>query len=197
MRGPSCRKPIFHMKKWRLRELSSLAWGHERWNWDLNQFRLILKPLFLNYQAEGLLLPLGFLGGSDDKASACNMGDLGSIPVWEDPLEKEMATHSSTFAWKIPWAEEPGRLQSIGSQRVKHNGSILACTQTFYFEMIHMRLYSHVWASPMSEMVKNLPAGQETWVWPLGWEDTLEKEMATRSSIPAWRIPGTEEPGVL
>ena len=35
---------------------------------------------------------------------------------WEDPLEKEMAIHSSTIAWKIPWAEEPGRLQSVGSQ---------------------------------------------------------------------------------
>ena len=39
----------------------------------------------------------------------------------EDPLEKEMATHSSTFAWKIPWMEEPGRLQSTGLQRVGHN----------------------------------------------------------------------------
>ena len=36
---------------------------------------------------------------------------------WEDPLEKEMAIHSSTLAWKIPWMEEPGRLQSMGSQR--------------------------------------------------------------------------------
>ena len=40
---------------------------------------------------------------------------------WEDPLEMEMATHSSTLAWKIPWAEEPGRLQSMGSQRVGHD----------------------------------------------------------------------------
>ena len=40
---------------------------------------------------------------------------------WEDPLEKEMAIHSSTVAWKIPWTEEPGRLQSMGSQRVGHN----------------------------------------------------------------------------
>ena len=40
---------------------------------------------------------------------------------WEDPLEKEMETHSSTFAWKIPWTEEPGRLQSMGSQRVGRN----------------------------------------------------------------------------
>ena len=39
----------------------------------------------------------------------------------EDPLEKAMATHSSTLAWKIPWTEEPGRLQSVGSQRVGHD----------------------------------------------------------------------------
>ena len=40
---------------------------------------------------------------------------------WEDPLEKEMAIHSSTIAWKIPWTEEPGRLQNMGSQRVGHD----------------------------------------------------------------------------
>ena len=40
---------------------------------------------------------------------------------WEDPLKKEMATHSSTLAWKIPWTEDPGRLQSMGSQRVGHD----------------------------------------------------------------------------
>ena len=39
----------------------------------------------------------------------------------EDPLEKEMATHSSTLAWSVPWREEPGRLQPMGSQRVGHN----------------------------------------------------------------------------
>ena len=39
---------------------------------------------------------------------------------WEDPLEKEMAIHSSAIAWKIPWTEEPGRLQSMGLQRVGH-----------------------------------------------------------------------------
>ena len=41
--------------------------------------------------------------------------------VWEDPLEKEMAAHSSILAWKIPWREEPGRLPSMGSQRVGHD----------------------------------------------------------------------------
>ena len=49
----------------------------------------------------------------------------------------------------------------------------------------------------MAKLVKNLPAMQETWVQSLGWEDSLEKEMATHSSILAWEIPRTEEPGGL
>ena len=49
----------------------------------------------------------------------------------------------------------------------------------------------------MAQMVKNLPAMRETWVRFLGWEDPLEKEMATHSSILAWEIPWTEEPGGL
>ena len=79
----------------------------------------------------------GFPCGSADKESACNAGDLGLIPGLgrspegegcplqysglgsilgrEDPLEKEMTTLSSTLAWKIPWTEVPGRLQSMGS----------------------------------------------------------------------------------
>ena len=46
-----------------------------------------------------------------------------SVPSlgWEDPLEKGMATHSSILAWEIPWTEEPGGLESMGSQRVRHN----------------------------------------------------------------------------
>ena len=55
--------------------------------------------------------------------------------------------------------------------------------------------YSIKWASPVAQMVKNLPAIQETPVWSLGWEDPLENGMATRSSILAWEIPWTEEPG--
>ena len=49
----------------------------------------------------------------------------------EDPLEKEMATHSSILAWKIPWMEEPGRLQSMGLQRVGHDLSDFTCTCSF------------------------------------------------------------------
>ena len=52
--------------------------------------------------------------------------------VWEDPLEKEMATHSSTLAWKIPRTEEPGRLQSMGSQRVGHEESDTSFTSLHF-----------------------------------------------------------------
>ena len=52
-------------------------------------------------------------------------------------------------------------------------------------------------ASLVAQLVKNLPAMQEMQVWSLGWEETLEKGKATHSSIPAWRIPWTEEPGGL
>ena len=55
------------------------------------------------------------------KEFAGNAGDPGLISGSEDPLEEGMATHPSILAWKIPWTEEPGGLQSMGLQRVKHN----------------------------------------------------------------------------
>ena len=65
-----------------------------------------------------------FPGCSEVKASASNAGDPASIPGlgrWEDPLEEGMATHFTIPAWKIPWTEEPGGLQSMGSQTVGHD----------------------------------------------------------------------------
>ena len=58
-------------------------------------------------------------------------------------------------------------------------------------------IYIYVWASFVAQLVKNLPAVQETWVRSLGWEDPLEKEMGTHSSILAWKISWTQKPGVL
>ena len=52
---------------------------------------------------------------------------------WEDPLEKEMATHSSILVWRTPWAEEPGGLQSMGSQRVRHDW---ATSQSMYHNLL-------------------------------------------------------------
>ena len=57
----------------------------------------------------------------------------------EDPLEKEMATHTSTLAWKIPWMEEPDRLQSMGSQRVRHDWA----TSLTHSEVLRKFLFQH------------------------------------------------------
>ena len=60
-------------------------------------------------------------GGSDGKESACNEVDLVQSLCWEDPLEKEVAIHSSILAWRIPWTEEPGGPQSVGLQKTRQN----------------------------------------------------------------------------
>ena len=65
---------------------------------------------------------MDFPGGSDGKVSVPTVWETWVRSLGqEDPLEKEMATHSSTLTWKIPWTEEPGRLQSMGSLRVGHD----------------------------------------------------------------------------
>ena len=57
---------------------------------------------------------------SDSEEYTCNAGDLVQSLDPEDSLEKGMATHSSILAWRVPWTEEPGRIQSMGSQRFMH-----------------------------------------------------------------------------
>ena len=107
--------------------------------------------------------------------------------VWEDSLEKEMATHSSTLVWKIPWTEECGSLQSMGSQRVGHNWAISLC----FLQLCSL-------TSLVAQLVKNPPEMQGIWIWSLGWEDPLKKRTATHSSILACRIPwGHQESSIL
>ena len=172
---------------------------------------------------------------------------------WEDPLEKAMAPHSSTHAWKIPWRVECGRLQSMGSPRVGLTERLhfpfpeaVSVCHVMSFKTVAVQWLSHVrlcnpvdssvqaslsfpvswscsnlfpsswWCHPtvsssvtpfsscpqsyaaslVTQVVKSLPAMQETWVQPLGLEDP-ERRMATHSSILAWRIPWTGEPGGL
>ena len=70
---------------------------------------------------EILCMVIGIPSGSDGTASA-PIWETWVWPLhWEDPLEKRIATHSSILAWGIPWTEEPGGLQSMGSQRVEHD----------------------------------------------------------------------------
>ena len=72
----------------------------------------IIKVIYQKSIYEKLTSYLGFLGGSDGKGSACNARDPDSIPGLEDPLDKGMTTHASILAWRIPWTEEPGKLES-------------------------------------------------------------------------------------
>ena len=70
--------------------------------------------------------PTGFPGGASGKERACQGSRHKSwvrSPYQEDPLEEEMAAHSSILVWRIPWTEEPGRLSSMRSQRVRHDWS--------------------------------------------------------------------------
>ena len=62
-------------------------------------------------------------------AEAGEVREVGSIPGGKDPLGEEMATHPSILAWRVPWTEEPGGLQSIGLPRVGHDGNDLAQAQ--------------------------------------------------------------------
>ena len=130
-----------------------------------------------------------------------------------------MAPHPSTLVWKIPWTEEPRRLQSMGSLRVRHdrvsslslftfmhcrrrNGNPLQCSclenprdgEPGGLLSMGLHRVRHDWsdlaaAAAVAQMVKNPPAMQETWVQPLGWEDPLEEGMTTHSSI----LPGESQ----
>ena len=92
----------------------------------------------------------GFPSGSDGKEFACK----NRVPSLsrEDPLEKGMATHPSILAWRIPWTEEPGRLQSMGSERVEHNWAtnkksfaLFACKVSDNFTIASRVVFSIDW----------------------------------------------------
>ena len=125
--------------------------------------------------------------------------------VWEDPLEKGTETHSSILAWRIPWTEEPGGLQSLGSQWIRQDWSDFTKKKgIMHFHLTNMvaliagnDIYKLIESLMVAQTVKHLPAMQETWVQSPGKEDALEKEMAIHSSTLAWKIPWMEEPGRL
>ena len=86
-------------------------------------FNIYIALLFrqVHVEAEKFSLLLGFTGGSVVKNLPANEETWVRFLGGEDPLELEMAAHSSILAWEIPWAEEPGGLQSMGSQRIRHD----------------------------------------------------------------------------
>ena len=117
---------------------------------------------------------------------------------WEDPLEKEMATHSSILAWKIPWTEEPDGLQFLGSQRVRHNWS-RAHTHTHthiqtmdYYAVLNIsELSGHekIWRKLKCTLLRSLP---ERIPWDMNQlHDLLKKAKLWRQSKDQ-RLPGLE-----
>ena len=124
--------------------------------------------------------------------------------VWslgqEDPLEKESATHSSTLAWKIPWTGEPGRLQFMGSQRVGHDWATSLHFSSWekvgegngnplQYSWLESPMDGGAWWAAVHGVAKS-----QTWLNDFTFTfhfQAFEKEMATHSSVLAWRIPGT------
>ena len=84
-------------------------------------FKKVSLPLLWVRSSVCDSLVVGFPGGSECKASATMRKTQVQSLGQEDPLKKEMATHSSTLGWKMPWTEELGKLQSMGLQRVGHD----------------------------------------------------------------------------
>ena len=123
---------------------------------------------------------------------------------WEDPLEKEMATHSSILAWKISWTEKPGGLQSMGSQRVGHdwatNTNALFINYLINLKSIHT-------GSTVEFLILNVTVSDE-WIWCpdklkkkknqglLHFDAIIKLQLSMHCSHSSWYLdcPATEEP---
>ena len=114
---------------------------------------------------------------------------------WEDPLEKEMATHSSSPAWRIPGMEEPGRLQSMGSQRVGHDWAI-----ALHFTSVKIMATSskRAYAIPRSAAPRT-PAPAAVHCWPVPPQETLKHSSVSVSVgvSGSWHAQGLFEPSEL
>ena len=139
---------------------------------------------------------------------ACNAGDRASSPGLGRSLEKGMATHSSILAWRSPWTEKPGGLQSMGSQRVRHNWTTFSSLQRRFMkhflwaafkELIILWKRRHVYKTRQSEWVQQ---GQK----PRCWEGLISSKAPSRaglicalpsafSLVASW--VGTPHPGLI
>ena len=150
------------------------------------------------------------------RGNSWNIPELGRDVVTEcsstEPLRSACETHKHQFL-QLVWnfkkldyisllkeviliyakntPKDPSLRNTALNTECKHRGYLKKPKEKSGTSMIRC------WASLVAHLLKNLPAVQETWVWSLSWEDLLEKEMATHSSILAWRIPWTEESGRL
>ena len=103
------------------------------WDYQRIKQKIIIKKKQYNKWVNKIVYCVSSV--ASDKESACNAGDtggMGSIPRSERPLEEGLAPHSSILAWRISWTEKPGKLQSMESQRVRHEWSEWACKMCVY-----------------------------------------------------------------
>ena len=164
-----------------LRRLLRVPWTARRSN------QSILKEINTEYSLEGLMLKLklqyfGYLMRRANSLEKTLM--LGKIEGRRRRGQQRMRWLDGSGRW---WRTgKPDVWQCMGSQN-----------WTRLSDWTELSDWTTPRASLVAQKVKNLPAMQETWVWSLGWEDPLEKGMATHSSILVWRIPWTEEPARL
>ena len=112
-------------------------------------------------------------------ANAEDSRDLGLIPGLEDPLEERAATNSSILAWKIPWTEEPGGLQSIGSQRVRHD----------WIDLAHMQAV-FLWAWETSDQIRSVTQSCPTLCDP--WIAARQASLSITNSWSSLRLTSIE-----
>ena len=125
------------------------------------------------YICQRLIMHWGFPGSSNGKASACNTGDSGLI----------LATHSSILAWRIPWTEEPGRLQTMGSQTVRHDGA--TNTFTLLLRARYCCFLFHIWTNILWN--KNY-----YYLCFTDKETKVQRGWATRPRTPSWEVEAME-----
>ena len=187
-----------------LQSMGSLRVGHD-WATSLSLFTFMHRrrkwqptPVFLPGESQGRgslvgcrlwvvqsrtrLKWLSSSRGSNGKESACNEGDPGLIPGSEWSLEKEMTTHFSILAWRIQWTEEPGRLQSMRSQRVRQDW----VTNTFTYKLtIHFDETSQtktIWMKSDKLTIVYLLDQLLSHIWPFATPWTVARQ------VPLWSV---------
>ena len=131
------------------RSLQSTCWQDHLPSRNIHGIKDSVSQLYFFYDKNNVsvkifIISMGFPVGSNGKESACNARDSLNSYVGKIPLEEGMATHSSILAWRIPWTEELGRLQSMGSQRVRHDW----VTNTYTHIHIHIQriwIMKNIW----------------------------------------------------
>ena len=158
-----------------------------------------LLQVFFPTQELNLGLLLWFLGGLDVTEAACNAGELGLIPVlgrspgeWNSYPLQSSGLENSMDGWL--WQ---ATVHGVTKSRTWLSNFHFCIAGRFFTFCTTRDVLYHIVCKLVAQMAKNLPAMQETQVRSLGQEDPLEKEMATHSSILAWRIPWREEAGGL